>query len=142
MILKLLLLQEPQQFVLSPGSCEKLLFDADAACFCLSLLLCIRRGWKRWQGFSKLWAESVSHLSRVSFIPCAVSVQKPHPGRAAGGILRLRQQFLTPHCHGWAGQGRACPAPGLGWDCVWWMLGCRDKSQALLVSQGVSQVRL
>lgn len=44
-------------------------------------------------------------------------MQKPHPGRAAGVMLRLRQQFLTPHCRllpslGRAGLGAACRPAG------------------------------
>lgn len=38
-------MQEAQWFILSRGSCEKLQFDADAAAFCLSLLLCNKLAW-------------------------------------------------------------------------------------------------
>lgn len=93
LILKLLFLQEAQWFVLSPGSCEKLLFDAMllvSVCHC-----CSATG--RAGMVSARWAESVSHLSRISFLSWVISVQKPQPGRATGGMLRLRQQFPTPH---------------------------------------------
>lgn len=128
MILKLLLLQGAQQFILSLCNCEKLLFDADAAGFCLSLLLCNGNGWHR---LSRC-------LISAMFLFFAGSFQCVKPQQQAGCLGHGSN--IPP----WAG-----PAQHLGrssWEhggllglCTMGYQGTRISPKPCWVSPGVSQ---